>query len=1515
MKEFSLSEGGIILLRVAQFRKGDFFMQKTRERKRLFKVISWVLTVAMVLTTMNLSGIGVSIVEAGQIIQLTSENTSFAISEFTYTGTEYEPVVVYQPDEGEAVNLTAGVDYLIEVGTTSKATAAGEYILTISGHGGYDGYVTLNWKISPIELTSDNTSLKFDSIYYAGEEIENTVLYDSGIEGEDPITLEAGTDFTVNGKIKGTNAGSYNVSITGKGNYSGTVSNMKWNIDRIPVIVTPDADLTKVYGEADPTIKYTVEVSEPDEKPEDYVAPVIPEDDIKNGMFKKGIFARTSGEAVGKYAYDFSDIIQKNSNYEITVAENSPEFEITRKQLTDDDVLVVAKRSSGKTEENGFEYEYTGKTVEAKFELYYTTRVVDDNGKKISNAFNPDDPSSEANAAYKLTNDTDYAFYGVTTLKNPQDEPVDVEFRGKGNYQGIINDKWNIVEGTFRVKENVYEGEYDGKEHKALEVHPTPSSEYESEKKEYQYILIKDFDRKTRAKIGSDPEAAWEEYKDQAVSEVPMLKDVNLDEDGEEKDYIVLYKIRMNGYKDYIDVAYPCISKKPVLLESDEVEKVYDNNPETDPELTYKDISDQIAEGETIEGIEIYRDEGQDVGKYSIEYNQDELNEKYPNYSFYSNAAYFTITKRKASISVPGNYEKIYSEPLPEIEVVFEKAGDEGVAEDEGIIPGDEEKIDYALRFVNGHKRTDGGRTTDAGEYDIEISRRTTDENYDLVLGDMGTLTINPKDIKEDSIKILFNGHDDPSSFEFEYTGEKIEPQIALSDFDGDYNYMRNGKEKATGGPKKPDYRIIGTESATEMGAYYVQIEGLNNYTGTTSVVWTILPFGLFNETVYNGKPQSPEFSKDFNPADHKDLFTIQYSSDKKDYSDELPAFTDVKRDKDGDVDSYYVYYKVTYNPDEYGYEDPDTETPKTFNGILAFTINPYEIKNPSLYANKEYDAKTDILVYDVIEAPEIEGKSEGNLMITFVATLDRADSNKVLYDEGELEFEDSYRPVKLTDEQLKAVKILECEGSAANPDNYTVTFDKDKEGHIAGTNVTVFSKLLYDVNSKSEEFDHKSYIAASAENRTYDGTCFVDSQIKVKTGIEGEEINFTDVIGTVESGDVEYEEKDELAAKEVIITGVANGVGDTKLGNYVYVDENGDKPNYIYLSDKRFTKEEEAPDYWAGDLFAKATIEPQPLTVTAEDITKVYDGKEVKVEDVVGKIVGFENVQDDEVAEYYAEKMDTVVGVTIEGKTVKDAGVYKVSASIVDEELAGMLEDNDNYEVQEEDAKVVIAPKAVTVKVEDATKKAGEADPTFKYSVTGLVDGESLKNIKVTRVAGEDAGTYKVSAACDADKNYEITFVDGKLTITAPETNYKNEWVDGQWYDADGKTDYVPKGSWKQNANGWWFEDESGWYPVQCWQKIDGLWYYFGVSGYMAASEWIDGWWCDADGACRYEYQASWKQDSNGWWYEDTSGWYAKSSWQKIDNIWYYFGNDGYMVTNQYVDGYWVNSNGAWAE
>ena len=94
-------------------------------------------------------------------------------------------------------------------------------------------------------------------------------------------------------------------------------------------------------------------------------------------------------------------------------------------------------------------------------------------------------------------------------------------------------------------------------------------------------------------------------------------------------------------------------------------------------------------------------------------------------------------------------------------------------------------------------------------------------------------------------------------------------------------------------------------------------------------------------------------------------------------------------------------------------------------------------------------------------------------------------------------------------------------------------------------------------------------------------------------------------------------------------------------------------------------------------------------------------------------------------------------------------------------------------------------------------------------------------------------------------------------------------------------------------------------------WNFLEGNYYYFYGSGEMASGEWMSGFWLSGDGSWTYRQYGSWKADSYGWWYGDTSGWYACNQWQKIDGYWYYFDGWGYMVTNQYVDGYWVGAEG----
>ncbi|MDR3594169.1 cell wall-binding protein [Clostridium sp.] len=50
----------------------------------------------------------------------------------------------------------------------------------------------------------------------------------------------------------------------------------------------------------------------------------------------------------------------------------------------------------------------------------------------------------------------------------------------------------------------------------------------------------------------------------------------------------------------------------------------------------------------------------------------------------------------------------------------------------------------------------------------------------------------------------------------------------------------------------------------------------------------------------------------------------------------------------------------------------------------------------------------------------------------------------------------------------------------------------------------------------------------------------------------------------------------------------------------------------------------------------------------------------------------------------------------------------------------------------------------------------------------------------------------------------------------------------------------------------------------------------------------------------------AEWRQGNNGWWYSQGGSSYA-TGWTKINGQWYYFDSNGYMETG------WINDNGNW--
>ena len=219
-----------------------------------------------------------------------------------------------------------------------------------------------------------------------------------------------------------------------------------------------------------------------------------------------------------------------------------------------------------------------------------------------------------------------------------------------------------------------------------------------------------------------------------------------------------------------------------------------------------------------------------------------------------------------------------------------------------------------------------------------------------------------------------------------------------------------------------------------------------------------------------------------------------------------------------------------------------------------------------------------------------------------------------------------------------------------------------------------------------------------------------------------------------------------------------------------------------------------------------------------------------------------------------------------------------------------------------------VIKRQEIVPKKEDTKKKAEE-------EAKKKAEAESKKKVEEAKQKAEAEAKKKAEeeakrkAEEEAKKKAEEEV--NKKAEEPEKTNYSNEWVNGKYYDINGQQTREGTLAWCINGTGKWVEDTNGWYPTNEWMKIDGIWYYFKPDGYAAENEYYFGYWFNFDGTWNDQYFLSWKCNSKGWWVEDISGWWPSSSWLKIDGCWYYFNSKGYMVTNRYIDGYWIGADG----
>ena len=313
------------------------------------------------------------------------------------------------------VDGTLGDDTVEYTLTREAGEAAGKYTITPSGKAEQGNY-SVTYVAGKLTITSQSidpgTDPEKPNPDYTGAKVNSPSdkVYDGNEHKWSPTVtdkadkkLEAGTDYTVEYSTKNfKDVGTIDVTITGIGNYTGTVTRT-YKITPKSVTVTAE-DKTKVFGETDPKLTATVAGTLGDDKV-DYT------------------LSRKDGEAAGKYEITVKgDKLQ--GNYTVTYVAGT--------------LTITAQSIDPGTNPEKPNPDYTGAKVNSPKDAVY-----DGNEHKwIPTVTDKADKKLEAGKDYTVEYSTKN-FKDVGTIK--------VTITGKGNYTGTVTRTYKITPKSVTV--------------------------------------------------------------------------------------------------------------------------------------------------------------------------------------------------------------------------------------------------------------------------------------------------------------------------------------------------------------------------------------------------------------------------------------------------------------------------------------------------------------------------------------------------------------------------------------------------------------------------------------------------------------------------------------------------------------------------------------------------------------------------------------------------------------------------------------------------------------------------------------------------------------------------------------------------------------------------------------------------------------------------------------------------------------------------------------------------------
>ena len=194
----------------------------------------------------------------------------------------------------------------------------------------------------------------------------------------------------------------------------------------------------------------------------------------------------------------------------------------------------------------------------------------------------------------------------------------------------------------------------------------------------------------------------------------------------------------------------------------------------------------------------------------------------------------------------------------------------------------------------------------------------------------------------------------------------------------------------------------------------------------------------------------------------------------------------------------------------------------------------------------------------------------------------------------------------------------------------------------------------------------------------------------------------------------------------------------------------------------------------------------------------------------------------------------------------------------------------------------------------------------------TSASDTNNSTSASDTSNSASTSDTNNSTSTSDTNNSTSTSDTNNSASTSNSSANLGLSSTSASNSNASTSTDILATSSWMYSNGRWWYKHANGSYTTKAWEKIDGVWYYFDDEGWMQTG------WVKDNGTWYYlsesgAMQTGWVKDNGVWYYLNQSG-AMQTGWVKDNGTWYYLDGSGAMQTGWVKDGSWYYLDGSGA-